>query len=796
MRWRSSRPADQHAETDVETQPSKVNPAVFSSASTEVCHVIDTAKSCSESDYSSSESRSEKQVDTIIDYQVDDTSMQDVEVPSNLIDATVSFRKRWGFTAARSEMMDSQQLTDVSNPAVLEDPRRTYWPAAVDRALNAEAKSSPDALAFPNQKHSHGTSSNISSKLSKPSEGTSKITASQRDSLAPHTPNPRNLRRARRRAEARGEVCGSSSEPGGCVVLIREDCRLHDNPALYFAAEKHPWIVMLYVHDDADPSPWPVRGAGLWWRHESLQYFDKSLRKLGTQILYRRGYYVEQVLDVLLDTSATALYFNRQLEPWHIIRDKELEQAASELRVEVRTFKAMVVAFEPWDVKSKDKKKEPLEEPLPFVTRKLAIPPSGLPVSLSLEDLGYYRTAGRKIPPGFRQFNEKRQQLLEHGIATPKVDDWAFEMRQFWGIGEHAAMERLEEWLKEAAWGCYFPPDLNPRDSSGGRFRADKKWTAIISPYIRFGDLSPRYVNMRCRQVLSFDLRRLFLKRVVWRDKAYAQLYRWPDSHSVSIRGMYEFETWSGTRLALRRWQRGETGFPLVDAAMRQLWKVGWMCNHLRHVTAQFLIEHLDLNWKDGFAWYDYTLVDTDVAINAMMWQMGGHSGIGAWNFVMHPVFAGKKVDPDGHFVRRWLPELAHLPVEYIHCPWEAPVSLCIAANVLVNGVYWQRLIDDLIQARKTHQANVIAVRKKFPQFVDKDGCELLPIGEGKVIKLEVRDDIRENDEDKLSLMMTADDPRSSQRRNLKSVKGVHGGLIYDETKRFEAMYDSFGGDF
>lgn len=299
---------------------------------------------------------------------------------------------------------------------------------------------------------------------------------------------------------------------------------------------------------------------------------------------------------------------------------------------------------------------------------------------------------------------------------------------------------------------------------------------------------------MRCKQTLSFELRRLFLKRVVWRDKAYAQLYRWPDSHSVSIRPQYEHERWSGTRLALRRWQRGETGYPLVDAAMRQLWKVGWMCNHLRHVTAQFLIEHLDLNWKDGFAWYDYTLVDTDVAINAMMWQMGGHSGIGAWNFVMHPVFAGKKVDPDGSYVRTWLPELAGLPVEYIHCPWEAPAGTRIAANVLVLGKYWQRVIEDLLEARRTHQRNVVELRKAFPQYQAEGGGELLPLVNGAILKMEVRDDIRENEPERLSLMMTADDPRSSQRRALRVTKGVQGGLIYDENKRFEDMYEKMAG--
>merc|ERR1711904_741125 len=228
----------------------------------------------------------------------------------------------------------------------------------------------------------------------------------------------------------------------------------------------------------------------------------------------------------------------------------------------------------------------------------------------------------------------------------------------------------------------------------------------MISPYLRFGDLSPRYVEMRVKQSVPFDLRQLFLKRVIWRDKAYSQLYRCPDSHSVSIRKQYEHETWSGTRLQLRRWQRGETGFPLVDAAMRQLWKVGWMCNHLRHVTAQFLIEYLDISWKHGLQWFDYTLVDSDVAINAMMWQMGGHSGLGAWNFVMHPVFAGKKVDPEGHYVRRWLPELKGLPVEYIHCPWEAPCACLLSADIMLSVSYPNRILDDLINARKAHARN------------------------------------------------------------------------------------------
>lgn len=610
--------------------------------------------------------------------------------------------------------------------------------------------------------------------------------AASAPSGVPSGASARSRRRARRRAKASPET------PGGCVVLIREDCRLHDNPALHTAAEMHEWVVPLYVHDDADPSPWPVRGAGLWWRHESLKFFDKSLQSIGSRIVYRKGNLVEQVMDVILSSGAKALHFNLQLEPWHHDRDLALESAVVSVGLDVRKFTAMVMKFEPWEAKGQGPTKRPKCEPLPPLRRLVS--PKDWPWSMELAELGYGRTGGRKIPPGFRQFNEKRQAMLNANLADPKEDDWAHEMKSFWPMGEHAAMRRLEEWLKDAAWGCYFPPGLHPKDEVGGRFRADKAWTAMLSPYLRFGDLSPRYVDWRVCQVLPQEMRHLFLKRVVWRDKAYSQLYRCPDSHSVSIRPHYEHETWSGTRLQLRRWQRGETGFPLVDAAMRQLWKVGWMCNHLRHVTAQFLIEHLDLSWKDGFAWYDYTLVDTDVAINAMMWQMGGHSGIGSWNFVMHPIYAGKKVDPEGHFVRRWLPELRHLPTEYIHCPWEAPAGTRISAQVLVNGAYWQRVIEDLISARLQHQRNVIAVRKRFPEYVDKDGNEVIRLKNGQVLHLDVRDDIRENDEENITLMMTADDPRSAIRRNLGTTKGVHSGMIYEEAKKFEALYDAFDG--
>eukprot|EP00928_Gymnodinium_smaydae_P030980 TRINITY_DN22892_c0_g1_i1.p1 TRINITY_DN22892_c0_g1~~TRINITY_DN22892_c0_g1_i1.p1 ORF type:complete len:874 (-),score=106.41 TRINITY_DN22892_c0_g1_i1:312-2933(-) len=630
----------------------------------------------------------------------------------------------------------------------------------------------------------------------------------------------RNLRRVRRRAKEHQDACsevgGRSVDAceGGCVVLVRDDCRLHDNPALYHASKLHEWVVCLYVHDVDDPSPLPLRGAGLYWRHMSLTHFEKSLHECKGSLIVRRGKYLEEIIDVVVSLQATAVYFNRQLEPWYRQRDVKLEQEIRNMGFGVKSFKGLVLQREPWEVqearppphlltkyqgapiaevRDKDDEQDDLEQGLPHSPGVWSMVEDPLPAvtdfgkcpghaqSVAIGSLGYGYSAGKGMPPhaSMRQYNEKREARLgRRELKRDTINDWAFEIRNFWQFGEKGAFAQLDNFLIEAANGHYQPPE---------RYRADKAWTALLSPYLRFGDLSPRYVYARARQVLPFVYWKPLVRRLFWRDGAYAQLYRWPDSMDISIRKQYENEQWTGSEDALKRWQQGRTGFPLIDAAMRQLWKIGWTPNYLRHVTAQFLIEYLDVSWKKGLQWFDYTLVDSDVAINAMMWQMGGHSGLGAWNFVMHPVYAGKKVDPEGHYVRRWLPELKALPVEYIHCPWEAPCALLLSANVLFGSIYDERIIEDLIKARKTHARNVIAVRRNFPETVQEDGHEILNIA-GQRLVLRVRDDLKDNSED-ISLEMTPDDAHSSQRRRLAYTRGIHNELLYDETKKHESLH-------
>jgi len=309
---------------------------------------------------------------------------------------------------------------------------------------------------------------------------------------------------------------------------------------------------------------------------------------------------------------------------------------------------------------------------------------------------------------------------------------------------------------------------LAPGDFEGRkRLLASHKNTSELSPYIRFGELSVRTVYwsaQRCNERTDehiFQTRggqrqhkaranATFLRRFVWRDLSYWFLWEFPFLPKKSLRPQYETQVWTGTRRQLQQWKAGKTGFPLVDAAMRQLWAVGWMPNYLRHVVAQSLVEYLDLNWKEGLAWFDWTLVDADAAINSFMWQNCGHSGPDHWEFVMHPVHAAKSCDPDGAYVRRWLPCLAQLPDEFIHRPWDAPARL--------RPPLQSRAIIDLAAARKKHAEAVLEVRKWHPEMVARGGHEWLKLpGRGGLLaKVVTRDEFRADTTDFLFVQTPA----------------------------------------
>ncbi|EKX42215.1 hypothetical protein GUITHDRAFT_74169 [Guillardia theta CCMP2712] len=501
------------------------------------------------------------------------------------------------------------------------------------------------------------------------------------------------------------------------IVWFRQDLRLHDNPALLFAAQSGRNVIPVFVHVEQDDENWLLGGAAKFWLHQSLTKLSESLeRKYGSKLIIRAGSdTLAGLLDVMMETGASTLCFNRVYEPWKLARDAKIVETLTMNGLTCSSYKA-VVLFEPLEVVPDSKEglmygfgsvgfflnacdgKE-ISDPLP--PPEQLRPPRAWPGSLSIGDLRLYVMPCRR---------------------NGQVVDWAKGMREFWEFGEEGALKALEEFVR---FGCH-------HFEGRQRFRADRKYTAVISPYVRFGELSPRRIFHEIVVRHRYKAK-TFLRRLAWRDLAYWCLWKFPTMADHPLRPQYAHQTWDYDQKQLRAWQRGRTGFPLVDAAMRQLWVTGWMPNYMRHVVAGFLIEHMNMHWVDGEKWFHDTLVDADVAINAYMWQNGGHSGLDQWNFVMHPVFAAKSCDPEGDYVRRWVPELSKLPPEYIHCPWEAPVTLLASSGVALGRNYPHRIIADLEGARTRSLAAVNAVRCGVGKaMVLPDGHERMILPDGR----------------------------------------------------------------
>jgi deoxyribodipyrimidine photolyase len=559
---------------------------------------------------------------------------------------------------------------------------------------------------------------------------------------------------------------------GPVLVWVRcGDLRLCDNPALAFAEASGRAVVPVYVAPPVEEEgPWPLRGAARYWLHHSIGALRNELRgcpapaarrgaesnadddapaalpaagALRSELVLRDargGSSAEALFALVAETGASTVAWNDLYEPWWAERDDMVAAMLESVGVRVERFEGNVLHAP--DKVAPDRCEAALASgfgtiafwqtavvaavgidradgppPLPAV-RALRQPAAGFPPSASLESLGLGR-----LP------------RAATGAAQPI--DWAVGVRAFWGVGERAAHRALAEFVTTSL-GAY---------ASAARHRADHSATARISPHVRFGELSARQVVAAVRRSSGAAGAAALARRLMWRDLATWALRRFPASGSVGFRAQYETEAWAGGAAELRAWRHGRTGYPLVDAAMRQLWRVGWMPNYLRHVVGQFLVEYLHVDWRQGLRWFDYALVDADVAINAFMWANGGHCGLDQWCFVMHPVHAAKQCDPDGAYVRAYCPELSELPDEFVHCPWEAPATLRAAAHVTLGDgpscTYPARVLVDLERARRGSIAAVLAVRRGAvgAALVAPSGNDVFELADGRRLELVTRKD-------------------------------------------------------
>lgn len=468
------------------------------------------------------------------------------------------------------------------------------------------------------------------------------------------------------------------------IVWFRHDLRLQDNPALEAAIHRGGAIVAVYILDDAAEGRWKLGGATRWWLHHSLSALDASLKERGSRLILARGEAGKVLHDLVRRVGAGAVYWNRRYEPPARVVESSLVATLSARSVEVRNFNGSLLR-EPDAVANKEGRG--FQVFTPYWRHCLALP---------VEAPQRLRAGPLAAPAGW-----PRSLQLEELELLPRIP-WDAAFLAAWEPGEFGAAKRLRRFVTRAMTTYDVSRDVLADDG-----------TSRLSPHLHFGEISPRMIWAAVRRMSresgvfpASNGAAVFLRELGWREFAHHLLFHFPHTPEQPLRDAFARFEWApdsgGGRL--RAWQRGRTGYPIVDAAMRQLWSMGWMHNRARMIAASFLVKHLRLPWQSGAAWFWDTLVDADLANNTLGWQWSAGCGADAAPYfrIFAPVLQGAKFDPAGDYVRRWVPELSRLPAKYIHAPWTAPSTELAVAGVSLGKTYPRPIVDH-VQAR--HEA-------------------------------------------------------------------------------------------
>jgi deoxyribodipyrimidine photo-lyase len=454
------------------------------------------------------------------------------------------------------------------------------------------------------------------------------------------------------------------------IVWFRRDLRLADNPALAAAAASGAPVMPVFVLDDETPGAWRAGGASRWWLHHSLAALEKSLAGRAPLVL-RRGRAAAVIPALAREIGAGRVVWNRAYEPHAVARDTALKAALQGEGIAAESFNAALL-FEPWTVLTGAGTPYKVFTPFWNACRAAPAQPAPMPAPKAVRALD-------RPPPS---------EALADWRLVPTAPDWAGGFRDTWRPGEAAAGAALAEFLDRAAAGY-----------DGARDRPDLAATSRLSPHLAFGEIGPRQIwhATRARFDGAGDRgRETFLKELAWREFSYHLLYHWPTLPEAPFRTEFAAFPWRDDAASVAAWRTGRTGYPLVDAGMRQLWRTGWMHNRVRMVAASFLVKHLLAPWQRGAAWFWDTLVDADLASNSASWQWVAGSGADAAPYfrIFNPVAQGERFDPAGDYVRAHVPELARLPAAWIHRPFAAPAPVLAAAGIRLGENYPRPIVD------------------------------------------------------------------------------------------------------
>ena len=461
------------------------------------------------------------------------------------------------------------------------------------------------------------------------------------------------------------------------IVWFRNDLRLADHPALHAALQRGAPVLPVFIWAPDEEGEWPPGAASRWWLHHSLSALDVSLRGIGSRLIIRHGASIAELRRLTKESGAKTVLWNRRYEPAAIGRDTQLKSALTSEGLAIESFNAALL-HEPWAIQNKAGK--PFQVFTPYWKTCLAKddPPAPLPSPSSL--------LAPKCWPETTAVDALK--------LLPKIN-WSAGMRAAWRPGELGAHASLRRFAAEAF-----------ANYTAERNRPDHTGTSRLSPHLHFGEISPRQVwqalktgSAETSPKQSSWRDSQFLAEIGWREFAHHLLFHFPHTTREPLRPEFEKFPWRDDADFLSAWQTGHTGYPFVDAGLRQLWATGWMHNRVRMVVGSFLVKDLLVDWRAGARWFWDTLVDADLASNTLGWQWVSGCGADAAPYfrVFNPVSQGEKFDPHGDYVRRWIPELAKLPDKWIHRPFEAPAEVLHAAGVQLGESYPEPIVSHAI---------------------------------------------------------------------------------------------------
>jgi len=449
------------------------------------------------------------------------------------------------------------------------------------------------------------------------------------------------------------------------IILFRRDLRLSDNPALIAAAKFGP-VIPIYIYEEKESPGWNTGAAGKFWLHHSLTALNKSLD--GHLVILKDKKSLREIIE---DTGVTHVFWNRRYEPFLADIDATLQKSLEKGGLTVETFQAGLL-WEPWAVAKNDG--TPYKVFTPFYRNGC----------LKREEP---RTPHKK--PSSLSFKKIKSMSIDDLGLLPKSPRWDKKMEAYWQPGEDGAHKTLSRFMKKGF-----------NNYKEGRNFPGQDVLSHLSPHTHFGEISPhqvwhatKHAGHEHKQEKELDT---FHSEMGWREFSYYLMHHFPELPDQPWDKKFAKMKWSSSAKNLKAWQAGQTGYPIVDAGMRELWETGYMHNRIRMVVASFLIKHLGIHWVEGEKWFWDCLVDGDLAVNAFNWQWVAGCGADAAPYfrIFNPVLQGEKFDKDGQYVRQWVPELKALPDKYLHHPWDASEEILRKAKVDLGKTYPHPLVD------------------------------------------------------------------------------------------------------